>query len=268
MANAKLDDELLEGLKQAKKSPRYFAVIAKGAVPLRLLVQKKKLRDGELTKAKTEAKGTDIITGVVVGNGADLAFQVLGEEPSVKPTKLKELIATQTELTTKPRWEVVTALPELGEADESTGTPTPAAGPGQPATPAPSAAAPAPSPAPSAPAAVPPAPAPQPIAPPASADRQAALTAWQSARAEVITRLREVGKEIAAANHPESAPALIELKALIANLTEKPVSPQQIQELQRYLDQDDVVLDVCELAYDIRTPLLSALDALERATAV
>jgi hypothetical protein len=237
MAKETLDSDLIEGLKQAKKSPRNFALIAKGVTPLRLLVQKKKFRDGELMKAKTEAKGNDIIVGVLVANGSDFAFQVLGEEPTIKPIKLKELIEEQTEMTSKPRWEVVTALQEIGGDEEG------AVVEGQEA----------PSLAP-------------PPGPPPVVDTQAALGAWQAARAEVIARLREVGKEVAAANHPESAQALIELKAVIANLTEKPESPQQVKELRSYLGDDDVVLDVCELAFDLRTPLLAALDGLQPTT--
>jgi hypothetical protein len=118
MANVALDDELIEGLKGAKKSPRHFALIAKGMTPVKLLVQKKKFRDGELMKAKTEAKGNEIITGVLVASGSDFAFQVLGEEPSVKPMKLKELIAEQAEMPAKPRWEVVTVLTDVGEEEE------------------------------------------------------------------------------------------------------------------------------------------------------
>lgn len=58
-ADSKLDENLVEGLKQAKKAPRNFALIVKGAAPVKLLVRKKKIKDAELLKAKTEAKGTD-----------------------------------------------------------------------------------------------------------------------------------------------------------------------------------------------------------------
>lgn len=117
MPGTALDEELTEGLKQAKKTPRHFALIVKGANPVKLMVRKKKFRDGELAKAKTEAKGNDFIVGILAVSGADFAFQVLAE-PTVKPTKLKELIAEQTEMTAKPRWEVVTALPEIGDEEE------------------------------------------------------------------------------------------------------------------------------------------------------
>jgi len=117
MAGTMLDQELTEGLKQAKKAPRNFALIAKGANPVKLMVRKKKFRDGELAKAKAEAKGNDVITGVLVASGADFAFQVLAE-PTVKPIKLKELIVEQTEMTAKPRWEVLPTLPDIGSEED------------------------------------------------------------------------------------------------------------------------------------------------------
>ncbi len=123
MPGTALDDELIEGLKDAKKSPRYFALIAKGVAPVKLLVQKKKFKEGALMKAKAEAKGNDVITGILEASGSDFAFKVVGEEPGVKTSKLKEFIAEQTEMTAKPRWELVNELPKLAddedEADEA-----------------------------------------------------------------------------------------------------------------------------------------------------
>lgn len=40
-----------------------------------------------------------------------------------------------------------------------------------------------------------------------------------------------------------------------------------MKDLKRWLADDDVVTDVCELAEDIRTPLLGALDQLHDAIA-
>ena len=212
MAEAILDKELVEGLNAAKKAPRNYALIVKGANPVKLLVQKKKFQDGELAKAKSEAKGNEIITGVLLASGTDFAFQVLGEEPTIKTTKIKELIVEQAEMSVKPRWEVVTALAS-------------------------------------------------------TEDGQSNLAAWKAAREAAIAQLREVAKEVAAANHEDSAAALIELKAVIANLTAEPTTPQQVTELERYLGDDDVVLDVCEFAHDVRTPLLQALATLKPPTA-
>jgi hypothetical protein len=128
--DAKLDEDLIEGLSKAKKSPRNFALIIKGAAPVKLLVKKKKIKDADLQKAKTEAKGTDYIVGVIEGSGSEFVFKVLGEkEPSVLTTKIKEMIGEQADMTVKARWELVKELPQLpddekegptGESKEST----------------------------------------------------------------------------------------------------------------------------------------------------
>jgi hypothetical protein len=118
MAATTLDEELVEGIRGAKKKARNFAIIAKGPAPVKLIVQKKPLRDGDINKAKTEFKGNDVIRGVVAGEGAELVFYVLGEEPTLKTTKLKEFIAEQTELTVKPRFAVVNELPVVSESDD------------------------------------------------------------------------------------------------------------------------------------------------------
>ena len=54
-------------------------------------MQKKKITDGAMNKAKSEAKGNAVINGVVVGSGTDLAFEVLDAEPSIKPVKLSRI---------------------------------------------------------------------------------------------------------------------------------------------------------------------------------
>lgn len=121
MPDSKLDEDLVEGLKQAKKAPRNFALIVKGAAPVKLLVRKKKIKDAELLKAKTEAKGTDYIAGVVEGSGSEFAFKIVAEkEPAVLPAKIKDLIGEQADMTTKARWELVKELPKLPD-EESEG---------------------------------------------------------------------------------------------------------------------------------------------------
>lgn len=103
------------------------------------------------------------------------------------------------------------------------------------------------------------------LAPPGRADEagfEAAMQRWKRQRQNALDTLRLVAREVAAAKHTSSAQALLELNAVMKQLTEAPASRQQVTELKRYLQQDDVVQDVCELARDIRKPLLGALDAL------
>ena len=92
-----------------------------------------------------------------------------------------------------------------------------------------------------------------------------ALKGWDTVRAGAVAQLKEVGKEIADARHPESAAALIELGAVTRQLTAKPDTLQQVAELERYLREDDVVADVCDFAHNIRGPLLRCLAQIKAA---
>lgn len=97
------------------------------------------------------------------------------------------------------------------------------------------------------------------VATPPAADPTAE---WRSRRAAAVSSLKTVAASIAGAKHASSAKAIIEIQAVMKNLTAEPATLQQVTELQRYLATDDVVADVSELAQDIRTPLLQALSQL------
>ena len=107
----------------------------------------------------------------------------------------------------------------------------------------------------------------QPVAPAGTLKPSALpfLQAWAKVRGDAVTTLKGVAKEIAELKDPESAKAVVEISAVVKNLTVEPTSPQQIAELVRYIDKDDVVLDVSEFASDIRTPLLKVLAQLHKA---
>ncbi|WKB55653.1 hypothetical protein [Eleftheria terrae] len=94
-----------------------------------------------------------------------------------------------------------------------------------------------------------------------------AMAQWKAARAAAIASLKSVATEIAAAKHPRSANAIVEIQAVVKNLTAEPSTAQQIDELQNYLRSDEVVHDVSELADDIRTPLLAALGHVSKSLA-
>ena len=134
---ADLDEDLMTGLKLARKKPLNFCLIAKGVEVVKLIVQKKKIPDGEAQKAKAEFKGNKTIMGVVAGDGVELSFQVVGEEPSIPSKKIKEFISEQTGMTLKPKWEVVTELAEVEEAEsegEQASVPPPPVAPPPPPT--------------------------------------------------------------------------------------------------------------------------------------
>ena len=92
-----------------------------------------------------------------------------------------------------------------------------------------------------------------------------ALANWSRVRTETIAILKDLAKKVAAARHEKSATALIEVNAVIKNLTAEPSTAQQVAELERWLQQDEVVADVSAMAQDIRTPLLGALSGLKSA---
>lgn len=92
--------------------------------------------------------------------------------------------------------------------------------------------------------------------------RDEAMALWKSRREAAIKSLRATASKIAAAKHPSSSKAIIEIQAVTMNLTAEPATMQQVKELQTYLDTDQVVIDVSELAENIRTPLLDALSKL------
>lgn len=99
-------------------------------------------------------------------------------------------------------------------------------------------------------------------------DSQAqAMAVWKTRRAAAVTSLKTVATQVASAKHASSAKAIVELQAVIKNLTEAPSTVQQVKDLERWLKDDDVVTDVCELADDIRTPLLNALGELRETMA-
>jgi hypothetical protein len=117
MADNCEDPELRTGLTQARKKPRNFCLIAKGTTAAKLIVSKKLIKAGDVQKAKAEAKGNLVIEGVCQGEGAEMVFQVVGDEPTVKALTIKELIAEQTGLTLKARFAVVNELPAVEEEE-------------------------------------------------------------------------------------------------------------------------------------------------------
>src|SRR5262249_54675190 len=89
-----------------------------------------------------------------------------------------------------------------------------------------------------------------------------AAALWHTARGAAAAKLPEQIKEILAANGSDAAKAELELKAVLKQLTGTLETRQQATEMARYLRQDDVVADICELAFDLQTPLLKVLNQM------
>jgi len=90
---------------------------------------------------------------------------------------------------------------------------------------------------------------------------KSAITEWEKAFNGISAELKKVEKRIADSKHPSANKALIELKAVRSQLSGTPDTLQKVSEIEKYLEQDDVVKDVCDLAQDIRTPLLAIIAA-------
>lgn len=96
---------------------------------------------------------------------------------------------------------------------------------------------------------------------------RAALEEWQAARASAIDDIEEVIEAVRATEDPDARAVEIELRSIVANLTESPDTPQAVAELRRWLESDDVITAAEEVpahygSLDLRAPLLVALQAL------
>ena len=85
---------------------------------------------------------------------------------------------------------------------------------------------------------------------------------WKTRRATAVGKLKDVATRIASAKHASSGKAILEIQAVMKNIPAEPATLQQVAETRRWLSTDDVVNDVCELAADVRTPLLVPLERM------
>ena len=95
-----------------------------------------------------------------------------------------------------------------------------------------------------------------------AAQLAAAAEAWRTRRAAAVSSLKAMAAQIASAKHGSSARAIIEIQAVVKNLTAEPKTLAQVSDLQRWLGTDEVVEDVCDLIEDLRNPLYEALEDL------
>jgi hypothetical protein len=90
------------------------------------------------------------------------------------------------------------------------------------------------------------------------------LSAWQTARAAVVDKLHILANELARAKHEKSPNAVLELNAVIKQLTPTPTSRHHVQEIETYIAKDRIVKDVCRLAFDFKQDLLRPLEELKK----
>ena len=98
-------EDLAAALKQAKRKPRYFAIVANGNEVLSLILQKKPFRPALVRQERREEGGKQTYEGVCQGeSGSILVFKFEGETPKFKPGRLRRFIAAQTGLMVKPEF--------------------------------------------------------------------------------------------------------------------------------------------------------------------
>jgi len=104
--------DLKAALMQARKKPRYFAIIAKGPEVLALMVRKKQFTDSLLRAERREEGGKQVVEGICQGEGGtNLVFKVEGTAPKIKKSVLRKFISDETGLTLKPRFQLGNAPP-------------------------------------------------------------------------------------------------------------------------------------------------------------
>jgi hypothetical protein len=78
----------------------------------------------------------------------------------------------------------------------------------------------------------------------ATPDAAATLQHWQAACTEVKNQIRKVEAEIVKAKHPNSAKAVMRLESILKNLGDDPSTQQDVLELERWIEGDDVITRV------------------------
>lgn len=96
------------------------------------------------------------------------------------------------------------------------------------------------------------------------------MAAWQAARSEALASLKALENAFRAMKEPEVDAAIILLRAIQANLTAAPETPQQVAELEKYISSDDIIAEAEEpngfgFKVELRRPLLAALASLKAA---
>jgi len=91
-----------------------------------------------------------------------------------------------------------------------------------------------------------------------------ALAAWKTEREKALTGLNAIIAEVSGMDFVDAPEAVILLRSIAANLTEEPATRQQVDELRRYLEDDENVEEAEEpngfgIELALREPLLAAL---------
>ena len=97
-----------------------------------------------------------------------------------------------------------------------------------------------------------------------------ALEVWQSARAKVVQQLTSLAIAIKQGTDPGKDGAVADIAALIKNIAPQPATLAAVEELESYLNSEDLI-DAAEIPsiyappLSVRAPLLTTLGQVKRA---
>jgi hypothetical protein len=95
--------------------------------------------------------------------------------------------------------------------------------------------------------------------PSAEQEKEKPAIRWKTVKAKVTTHLEAEIKSIVATQDPDAGNAELELRAILKQLGGAMESQKQANEMLNYLEGDEVVANVCDLGFDLKTPLLKVL---------
>jgi hypothetical protein len=91
------------------------------------------------------------------------------------------------------------------------------------------------------------------------------MAGWEAARTVVVNQIRAVATAVAETKDPDAAKVVITLQSILKNLPAVLTTPQQIDEVKRYLEDDLITaaeeVPPCYGSLSIRTPLRKALSS-------
>ena len=83
--------------------------------------------------------------------------------------------------------------------------------------------------------------------------------------ADAVAKLQAEIKEVLATKDPDAGKAELELQAVLRQLKAKMETQQEAAEMERYLDQNDVVTAIDILAFPLKRLLLDLLNEIKPA---
>lgn len=92
-----------------------------------------------------------------------------------------------------------------------------------------------------------------------------AIDRWSTARGDAVAKLQAELKEILATKDPDAGKAELELQSVRRQLNAKMETQREAAEMERYLDQNDVVAAIDILGFPLKQPLLDLLREIKPA---